>query len=362
MPVRAPAAEEAPALLEDSVVPGERRLLVATYNIHSGLGSGRGWPRSRETVERNLRAVADDLSRASGGRPLDAVALNEVDFRARRSAWIDEAAFLAAELGRRTGAAYRVVRGETWSRSFPGREAVFGNALLVPHPVLRAASCRLDVVEPCAVARQDAAEVAPADWSVLGALLGEPRGVVKATLSVDGRPVDVLATHLDAFAESAREMQAAHLLERFVEDDRTTVLLGDMNAVPAPLVRPFFPTDRTAAILTSGPLADPRARLLVPAGGAGDWATFPAVAPLWPLDWVLASHDLAAESVRAIGAGASDHLGLYATFRLVPAGPSRAVASKAEAPSDRRLREDAAPISFASCAGPPSSCSPAPAS
>jgi endonuclease/exonuclease/phosphatase family metal-dependent hydrolase len=292
-------------------------LRVVTYNIHAGLGGTFALRRAKAAVEENLRAIARAIvAAAPRGEPIDLVALNEVDFASRRSGWIDQAAFLADEIGRATGERYEVIRGETWRRRVPGFEVEFGNAALARPRLLRSASCVLEDARPCAAAAPVTAQPSLHAASGWGRYLRERRGVIALTLDVGGGPVDVLVTHLDAFAQTEREAQAEHLVERFVDRSRTTVLLGDMNAVPAPLVRPLFPDDRTAAILTGGALTDVRASYAasgasVPEGG---FATFPSNRPLWPLDWVLASADLVPERVATIGDRESDHRGLYVKF------------------------------------------------
>ena len=302
----------APAVAEDALRVDALR--VVTYNIHAGLGGTFALRRPKAAVEENLRAIARAIvATAPRGEPIDLVALNEVDFASRRSGWIDQAAFLADEIGRATGERYEIVRGETWRRSVPGFEVRFGNAALARPRILRSATCVLEDARPCAVAAPVAAQPSLHAASGWGRFLRETRGVIALTLDVGGHPIDVLVTHLDAFAQGEREAQAEHLLERFVGRSRTTVLLGDMNAVPAPLVRPLFPDDRTAAILTGGALADVRASEAAGAPRPG-FATFPSNRPLWPLDWVLASADLVPERVATVGERESDHRGLYVKF------------------------------------------------
>lgn len=295
--------------------PGDGpRLRVVTYNVHSGLGPDLSLGRPREAVERNLRALARTIVAAgSPEHPPDIVGLNEVDFAARRSGGLDQAAFLARELSRRTGHDYRVVRGVTWERRAPGREARFGNAALVRHPVLRAEAVLFDA--------------APGDDGLppvrspllLDRLVREARGAVTATVRTPAGEVDLLVTHLDAFAQAEREAQAVHLLRRVVPG-RTTVLLGDLNAVPTPLTlgRRLFQDDLTHDLLTSGPLVD--ARLVIAAregrSDLGPWATFPAEAPVWPLDGVLGTIDLVPERARVIGTTESDHRGLAVDYRV----------------------------------------------
>ncbi len=311
-----PLAMASPGRLPAS--PGVR---VVTYNIHSGLGSSFSLWQSRAVVERNLREIAGDiLGSAPSGEAVDIVALNEVDFGSRRSAWIDEAAFVADELKERSGEVYDVVRGQTWERDFPGREVRFGNALLVRLPLLAASECLLSS-RTCdaATPNDDLPSLRPTG---LGRLVSEERGVIKVTVLAGGHPVDVVVTHLDAFSEELRERQATHLVRRFIDPARSTIVLGDLNAVDASLAgqRRYFRAERTVEILTSDSLADARTTYAAvhAAGSRDDWATYPAEAPALPLDAVLASADLVPEEIAVVGHSASDHRGLAAL--LVPAG------------------------------------------
>jgi endonuclease/exonuclease/phosphatase family metal-dependent hydrolase len=266
--------------------------------------------RSRASVERTLEALGDTIATAApDAAPVDVVGLNEVDFGSRRSGWIDQAAFLADRLSRRTGVQYDVVRGETWRRSLPGFEVRFGNAALVRHRIARSGTCLLDGMR----CDDEAAAVPPmrsAASGLLGRLLRERRGVIALTLDVGGRPLDVRVTHLEAFAQGDRESQATRIVDGLVDRAHSTIVLGDMNAVPVPLVRPFFASDRTGTILTGGLLLDARAGV----GGTGRWPTFPADAPRWPLDWVLGTSDLVPTLMKTIGDDLSDHRGLYVRF------------------------------------------------
>jgi endonuclease/exonuclease/phosphatase family metal-dependent hydrolase len=294
-------------------------LRVVSYNLHSGLGPKLAMSRPRAVVERNLRAVARVIVGDAPGAPdnaPDVVGLNEVDFAARRSGGLDQASFLAEELERRTGHAYGVVRGVTWERRTPGFEVRFGNAVLVRHPIVRSEAVRFDAGSATA----DTEGVPPVRSPLfLDRFVRESRGVVKATIATPTGEVDLLVTHLDAFAQAEREAQAVHLL-RHVAPGRTTVLLGDLNAVPTPLTvgRRFFEDDLTHDLLTSGPLVDARV-LLAARDGSHDlraWATFPAATPVWPLDGVLGSHDLVPAAAQVIGLTESDHRGIAVDYRV----------------------------------------------
>lgn len=299
-------------------------LRVLIFNLHSGLGPGHARNRSAEQVQATLRGIAAAIVHRAG--PVDALGLNEVDFRAARSGWVDQPAFLAAELQRLTGYTYTVLGAPTWRRDAPGRDVEFGNALLVRHPVLATSNCLFGSAE-CGGADDGAGvrsgdtpgDVLQAGGTWLGRLLAEPRGVLRATLQVEGRQVDVLVTHLEAFATARREEQAAALVRMLARPGRPTVLLGDINAVPSDMTgrRRFLAADRTHDVLSSGPLVD--ARLVAAARHANPdlapWATYPASAPAWPLDAVFGSTELWPAEVLTVGGGHSDHLGLYVRYQ-----------------------------------------------
>src|SRR6185436_4394823 len=169
--------------------------------------------------------------------------------------------------------------------------------------------------------------------------LRERRGVLRVTLDVNGQLVDVLVTHLEAFVQSDREAQAMHLLRRFVSPERPTILAGDVNAVPTVLTggRRFFGRDRTHDILTSGGLADTRLTWAARQGASSlaAWATFPADQPIWPLDAVLTSAELAVEGIDVIGGTASDHRGLVVDLTLLR-NPALVVAARERHDAMRR--------------------------
>jgi endonuclease/exonuclease/phosphatase family metal-dependent hydrolase len=289
-------------------------LRAVTYNLHSGLGSEWRVFASRGEVEANLRAIARRIVEAApAASPVDVVGLNEVDFRSRRSGWIDQAAFLADELYSLTGRIYKVVRGETWRRDAPGLEVRFGNAVLVRHPVIEEHACEL--ASPC---EEEPGIPVNSGGNFLSRIFGEKRGVVRVRIDFHDQPVDVLVTHLEAFVLKQREVQASEILRSYVRPGVSTVLLGDINAVPSVMTaaRNPFAADRTHDILTSGKLVD--ARVSIAAGrGAEDlsaWATYPALEPIWPLDGVFATANLLPRAVRVIGGGESDHRGLLVSY------------------------------------------------
>lgn len=334
-------AQAAPWILGDEL-PTSRfssldnvpRLRAVTYNLHSGLGPRRAFSKPREEVERYLGGIADAI--AQFPKPIDVVGLNEVDFAARRSGNFDEALFLAQKIEARTREHYQVLYGETWRRRMPGFEVRFGNAVLVRHPVTKAVACLYDDTTGCNIPAADADMPALRSGGFLNRMTREARGLIKLTMDFNGRPVDVIVTHLDAFVLPEREAQAAHVLRRFVDPRHTTLVLGDFNSVPTLMTytRAFFAADRTHDILTSGGLADARV-LYDSRRGQSDfrvWATYPAEAPVWPLDTVLGSLDLVPRDVKVIATQYSDHYGFYVEYGVV---------DRADIIAEQRARHDA---------------------
>jgi len=308
-----------PAIWEEIPPPprvegAEAELRAMTWNLHAGQGPDWSLYTTRAEVETRLHAIAGRIHTESP----DLVALNEVDFGSRRSGWLDQAAYLAAELKRLSGQPWRVVPGITWRRHWPGMEVRFGNAILVRHPIVHHRDCLLG--HPCG--DESMSRYASADsggW--LARLNREPRGVVEVEIDFHGRPITLLATHLEPFVVAKREAQAQELLERFVVPGATTLLLGDMNSVDTRLTaaRPLMAADRSHDLLGSGSLLDARERLAALAGyqDLATWASYPADAPRWPLDGAFASSDLVPLDARVIGGLESDHLGLSVRFALV---------------------------------------------
>lgn len=313
MPERLPywMDEPAPDLMKR---PGLPPLRAVTYNLHSGLGSDWRLFAPRSEVKGNLRAIAREIvGAAPANSPVDVVGLNEVDFHSRRSGWIDQAAFLADELYSLTGHLYNVVRGETWRRNVPGMEVRFGNAVLVRHPVVDDYAGELG-----SPGEEVPGATVESDGNLFSRIFGEKRGIVRVRIDFHEQPVDVLVTHLEAFVLKQREVQAAEILRGFVRPGVSTVLLGDINAVPSVMTaaRGPFAADRTHDILTSGKLVDARVHVAA-RNGAKDlsaWSTYPAGEPEWPLDGVFATADLLPQALRVVGTDESDHRGLLVSY------------------------------------------------
>jgi endonuclease/exonuclease/phosphatase family metal-dependent hydrolase len=157
-------------------------LVVASYNIHRGVGLDR---------RRDLDRIADVIREI---RP-DVIGLQEV-VRENGVAHADQATYLAAALG------MSVVMGET--RSFG--DGTYGNAVLTRLPVLSSLRC---------------------DLSCRGR---EPRGCLRVDLGVDDTAVHVFNCHFGlAFRERRAQMDLLHAFLRAADCGGPRLLLGDFN-------------------------------------------------------------------------------------------------------------------------------------
>jgi endonuclease/exonuclease/phosphatase family metal-dependent hydrolase len=236
-------------------------LRVATYNVHSCVGSDRQFNPARVAeVIRELRA--------------DIIALQEVDARHRPKGFIDQWQLLGDAAG------YHCIPGISLRT---GRNR-FGNALL--------SRCLVRAVRlhDLSVARR------------------EPRGAIDAEILVQGHRLRVIATHL-GLRWKERRRQAEGLLDVLSlrpataeESPIGTLLLGDLNEW-----RPI--RDSLASLL--------RAFHRSPAP-----RTFPSRRPLLRLDRILASGGIQLHLVRAhdtpLARLASDHLPLCAGASWIP--------------------------------------------
>jgi endonuclease/exonuclease/phosphatase family metal-dependent hydrolase len=253
-------------------------LRVASFNIHHGVGLD-----GRLDLGRTAATI-----RATGAA---VVGLQEVDrHMSVRSGWIDQAAWLADELG------MHVVHGPTLDLDPPdvARDPAgggaprrrYGNGVLSAHAI--------------------------GTWHALALPSGagtEPRGLVVVVADVGGQPVRVAATHLQVRSRVERLAQAARLVDVLGDsagpDPRRlpTVLMGDMNATP----------DSPEIALLTTALVDAWT-----AAGEGPGWTFDAASPHARIDYVMTTPDLAARAAWVMPTDASDHYPVVAELPDLP--------------------------------------------
>jgi len=226
---------------------------VASYNIHRCVGID--W---RRNLARTARVIKE----------LDAgiVGLQEVDSQLPGREALCQLEYLADATG------LRAIPGPTVLR----HDGNYGNVLLTRYPIL---------------------EVHHVDLRVPGR---EPRGAIDADLSVEGKKIRVILTHLGLGAQE-RLYQLKRLLITLTDRHCDAVIvLGDINE--------WLPTSHPLRWLRSHFGKSPAPR------------TFPSLFPMLRLDRILVRPRKALVKVRAhntlLARMASDHLPLKATIAI----------------------------------------------
>ena len=200
-------------------------LRVLTYNIHHGEGLDK---------KLDLPRIAAVIKSANP----DLVAIQEVDFKARRTNGIDT----PAELARLTGLhAY-------FAKAMDYQGGAYGQLLLSKHELTDTKTHTLP----------------PAEQGV------EPRIMAEAHVKIEGTTIAFFGTHLDHQNDARRTTQAEEIT-RITADTKDTVMLlaGDLNAPP----------DSTPITLLLKHWTDPSA--------GKNLLTIPAAKPKTQIDYVL---------------------------------------------------------------------------
>ena len=237
------------------------RLRVLTYNIHHGEGTD-----GKVDLERIAEVIL--------AQQPDLVALQEVDNRTKRTKGIDQTAELAklTELNGRFAKQIDYEGGE------------YGQAVLSKYPI---ADLKVHVLP--------------------GRPERERRMVAVASVDANGVELNFATTHLHHARGDLRLEQAVELNRLFQLEDRPSIVVGDMNAVPSEATTVELAKEW---LLTRGEH-----------NGAAKLWTFPSVNPTKQLDYIAArpvAHWKLIE-VRVIDEElASDHRPLLAVIEFTP--------------------------------------------
>lgn len=232
------------------------RLRALTLNIHFGK-TPAGEP-GLDQIARELRAWDPDV-----------VILNEVDRGRGRSGGVAQ----ARELGRLTG----LTPAYGPNRRYGGGTS--GNAVLSRLPVLGSRNQAL-----------------PFRAGTI------PRGLLRVTVELAGRPVDVYATHFENTSAAARRAQAREVGRTVSRGRRPFVLGGDLNATPEGVA---------LRVLDGFGLVDSWSVV-----GRGDGLTVPAAAPRKRIDYLLSDDSMVPVRSEVLLSRITDHRGVRTVFEL----------------------------------------------
>lgn len=230
---------------------------VMTYNIHHGEGLDK-----RIDLERIAKLILAERA--------DIVALEEVDKGVQRTARRD----LPAELAKLTGMTC------LFTNNFHYQAGEYGNAILTRFPVQSWTNLHYRMIRE-----------------------GEQRGLLQARLSVGGRPLVFMTTHIDYRKDDAERV--SNVEEIFTTaagyGNLPTLVAGDFND---------YPNSRTWNRMSER--FEDSWKLV----GVGDGFTIPAEAPKSRIDyiWVRKGTALAPRKAWVPTSNASDHLPLVVEF------------------------------------------------
>jgi endonuclease/exonuclease/phosphatase family metal-dependent hydrolase len=235
-------------------------LKVMTYNIRCGVNM---------SGQLDLRAIADLIRQESP----DVAGIQEVDRHfAERSRFVDQAAWLAAELG--CHYAYGVnVDKPPIQQGQPRRQ--YGTALFSKHPITFSRNVHL---------------------SSFG---NEQRGIMEASFVKEGRAVSVYNTHFGLTREE-RLQQAEESIQLLDRSADVRILVGDFNSEPS----------------------SPEIQRLLGAGmrdacqAVANGLTFPSDEPGRRIDYIFYSGELRLDKAYTLSSLASDHRPIVAEFTI----------------------------------------------
>lgn len=237
------------------------RLDVMSFNIHSARASDGSV---------RFDTIADEIARWDA----DVVLLQEVDRGRDWTGRLDMPAVLAERLGTSWTFGANVRRSATNE---------YGTAILSRFPIVESRNVPL-----------------PAPPGT------QQRGLLSATLDVDGTEMSVYNTHLEHTSSAARVLQMRTITRVLAADDRPLVLGGDLNAAPGSAVHSMA-LRHTSDTWT--------------AAGTGPGYTVSARNPRIRIDYLLYGDgegaDLEPVGATVLRSAVSDHWAVHAGYRLV---------------------------------------------
>lgn len=247
-----------PLVAQEKPAASPRMLRVLTYNIHHAEGIDKKLDIPR--IANVIRAAEADL-----------VAVQEVDFKTRRTGNVD----MPAELAKLTG------MHVYFAKAMDYQGGAYGQVILSRHPMTDTKTHMLP----------------PAEQGV------EPRIMAEARVKIGGQSIAFFATHLDHRDEPRRLKQVEEIgrITANLKDDTIALLAGDLNARP-----------------DSAPIANLLRAWTDPSAGKG-LLTIPAEKPKAQIDFVLyrPKERLRPVEVKVIDEPvASDHRPVLAVFEM----------------------------------------------
>ncbi len=258
------------------------RITAMTYNIHIGVGMDFEYD-----LDRIVQLIRDEGA--------DVIGLNEVDYVTARSRGINQAKYIAEELG------FYYAEGKI----FQSNGGYFGNAVVSRYPIVSSKN------------------------HILPNPMGhELRAALECQIDMDGAILNFFSTHLDVRDPDSRTAQAVELARLASKLHGPTIIAGDFNAVPllstetAAVMRQFNDTWQVYRMLIDS--AEIAKESVFTRDYLKGGNTIDAVNPNRRIDYVFASHDLMicpeVGAARVPRTMASDHLPYLVDLEMPWAG------------------------------------------
>lgn len=225
------------------------QIRAATYNIRHACGIDE-------------RVDLDRIAQVIAGLQADIIGLQEVDDGWSRSGMVDQARYLADQLG------MQYVFGTAFSRG----SSRFGNAVLSRYPIVFWDQFRLPSVK-------------------------EPRTLVRTRIDLGGQDIEFCNVHL-GLSVGERLGHINEIIIPTLESIWPLILVGDFNSRP----------DSPEALRLRTILAD-----ICPLKG---YYTYPSSRPDERIDYIMVSGQISPVEAGVISSGASDHCPLAATLNI----------------------------------------------
>jgi endonuclease/exonuclease/phosphatase family metal-dependent hydrolase len=226
-------------------------------------------------VSFNIKSRVTDVAAILAASGADIVLLQEVDRHRATSRYLDQAGYIAGQLGMQDAFGANVLRG-----SNRYGQSAYGTAVLSRYPIVSVDNTHLP-----------------------NAPGGQQRGLLKVVVDVRGVEVSVYNTHLQNRMEALRVRQMGTVASIMRADPNPIILGGDFNATPRsqPLRIAFSVVD------------DPWSSGV----GVGSQLTHPSTRPRGRIDYLLhRGPGLAPTSTDVLARTPSDHRAVRASYTL----------------------------------------------
>ncbi|MBI3632455.1 MAG: endonuclease/exonuclease/phosphatase family protein [Candidatus Vogelbacteria bacterium] len=260
------------------------KLKIGTYNIAHGRGTAKSNWSGGTLNERGLRL--EEIAKVI--MPLDIVILNEVDFAAPWSWWIQNQADILKNFARFNYMATAMNNRIIWHS---------GLAILSKYPIINSEVIRLP------------------QYFKWWTSVGYRKDALSATVQLpSGQQIKIIAVHLDYHSDSTVRRPSAEILIDYAKKQTIPVIMaGDFNNVPTgfPGLRDEPPTAldviRESRLFNYRPIVNPTAEQM----------TFHSLNPWLVIDWIFTPKNWQVVEYKAIDTSLSDHKPVIAEVEIV---------------------------------------------